>query len=54
MRWSGVRVLADRALERIDFEALRTPEHREAVLDAAWLEFTSPQALTTAQILGEG
>ena len=42
--------LAERALERIDFEALRTPEHREAVLDEAWLEFTSPQALAAAQL----
>jgi AcrR family transcriptional regulator len=45
----GLR-LAERALERIDFEALRTPEHREAVLDEAWLEFTSPQALAAAQL----
>jgi AcrR family transcriptional regulator len=42
--------LAERALERIDFEALRTPEHREAVLDEAWVEFTSPQALAAAQL----
>lgn len=42
--------LADRALDRIDFAALRTPEHREAVLDAAWLEFTSAQALAAAQL----
>ncbi len=42
--------LADQALHRIDFAALRTPEHREAVLDEAWLEFTSPQALAAAQL----
>src|SRR5437763_15746935 len=34
--------LADQALDRIDFAALRTPEHREAVFDEAWIEFTSP------------
>ncbi len=42
--------LADRALHRIDFEGLRAPEHRAAVLDEAWLEFTSPQALAAAQL----
>ncbi len=42
--------LAERALHRIDFSALRTPEHREAVLDEAWVEFTSPQALAGAQL----
>lgn len=42
--------LAERALERIDFEALRTPDHREAVLDEAWLEFTSEGALAAAQL----
>jgi AcrR family transcriptional regulator len=42
--------LAERALQRIDFEALRTPEHREAVLDEAWLEFTSERALAAAQL----
>jgi AcrR family transcriptional regulator len=42
--------LAERALERIDLAALRTPEHRSAVLDEAWLEFTSPQALAAAQL----
>jgi AcrR family transcriptional regulator len=42
--------LAAQALNRIDFAALRTPEHREAVLDEAWLEFTSPQALAAAQL----
>jgi AcrR family transcriptional regulator len=42
--------LAERALDRIDFAALRTPAHREAVLDEAWVEFTSPQALAAAQL----
>jgi AcrR family transcriptional regulator len=42
--------LADDALDRIDFASLRTPEHREAVLDEAWVEFTSPQALAAAQL----
>jgi AcrR family transcriptional regulator len=42
--------LADQALDRIDFAALRTPEHREAVLDEAWIEFTSPEALAAAQL----
>jgi AcrR family transcriptional regulator len=45
--------LADQALDRIDFAGLRTPEHREAVLDEAWLEFTSPQALAAAQLWAE-
>lgn len=42
--------LAQQALGKIDFAALRTPEHREAVLDEAWIEFTSPQALAAAQL----
>jgi AcrR family transcriptional regulator len=42
--------LAERALDRIDLAALRTPEQREAVLDEAWVEFTSPQALAAAQL----
>lgn len=42
--------LADEALEEIDLAALRTPEHREAVLDQAWAKFTSPQALAAAQL----
>lgn len=42
--------LADRALETIDLAALRTPELREAVVDEAWREFTSPQALAAAQL----
>lgn len=42
--------LADRALERIDLASLRAPEQRDAVLDEAWREFTSPQALAAAQL----
>jgi AcrR family transcriptional regulator len=42
--------LADRATESIDLAALREPSHREAVLDEAWREFTSPQALAAAQL----
>ena len=30
--------------------ALRDPKHREAVLDAAWAQFTSPEALAAAQL----
>jgi AcrR family transcriptional regulator len=42
--------LAEQAMRRIDFAALRTPEHREAVFDEAWIEFSSPQALAAAQL----
>jgi AcrR family transcriptional regulator len=42
--------LADRAMETIDVVGLRTPEHREAVVDEAWREFTSPHALAAAQL----
>jgi AcrR family transcriptional regulator len=42
--------LADRALAEVDLAGLRTPEHREAVLDEAWREFTSPLALAAAQL----
>lgn len=42
--------LADQALDAIDLHALRTPELRSAVLDEAWREFTSPQALAAAQL----
>ena len=37
--------LAEEALDEIDLAALQRPEHREAVLDQAWRQFTSPQAL---------
>ena len=42
--------LVARALEEIDLAALRAPERREAVLDEAWREFTSPQALAASQL----
>ena len=42
--------LAERALDRIDLAAMRAPEQREAVLDEAWSEFSSPQALAAAQL----
>jgi AcrR family transcriptional regulator len=42
--------LAEDALKQIDFAALRSPEHRETVLDQAWREFTSAQAIAAAQL----
>ena len=42
--------LAEDALDQVDLAALRAPEQREAVLDEAWREFTSPQALAAAQL----
>ncbi len=42
--------LTQQALAGIDFAALRTAEEREAVLDEAWREFSSPQALAAAQL----
>lgn len=42
--------LAEDALDQIDLAALHQPKHREAVLDQAWREFTSPQALAAAQL----
>jgi len=42
--------LLDDALDQIDLEALRSPKHREKVLDQAWREFTSPEALAAAQL----
>ncbi len=42
--------LTQQALAEIDFAALRTAEEREAVLDEAWLQFSSPQALAAAQL----
>jgi len=42
--------LSEQALDHIDLAALRTPEHREAVLEEAWAEFSSPQALAAAQL----
>jgi AcrR family transcriptional regulator len=42
--------LAGDALAQIDLAALRLPERREAVLDEAWREFSSPQALAAASL----
>jgi AcrR family transcriptional regulator len=42
--------LAEDALDQIDLAALHQPKHSEAVLDQAWREFTSPQALAAAQL----
>jgi AcrR family transcriptional regulator len=42
--------LLDDALDHIDLSALRSPKHREKVLDQAWREFTSPEALAAAQL----
>lgn len=42
--------LAEDALEEIDLASLRSPEHREAVLDQAWRQFTAPPALAAAQL----
>lgn len=42
--------LAEDALDRVDLAALRAPAQREAVLDEAWREFSSPQALAAAQL----
>lgn len=42
--------LAEQALDGIDLAALRAPEQRETVLDEAWSEFSSPQALAAAQL----
>lgn len=46
--FSVAQQLAEHALATIDLAALRTPELREAVLDEAWLQFTSPLALAAA------
>jgi AcrR family transcriptional regulator len=45
----ALRLSAD-ALQQIDLAALREPEHRDRVLDQAWREFTSPEALAAAQL----
>lgn len=42
--------LAEQALDHIDLAALHLAEHREAVLDQAWQQFTSPEALAAAQL----
>lgn len=40
----ATRVAAD-ALDHIDLAGLREPDRRDAVLDQAWVQFTSPEAL---------
>jgi AcrR family transcriptional regulator len=42
--------LADDATDGIDLAAMRRPEHRERVLDQAWREFTSREALAAGQL----
>jgi AcrR family transcriptional regulator len=42
--------LLDDALDNIDLAALRSPQHRGKVLEQAWREFTSPEALAAAQL----
>ncbi len=42
--------MAEQALSEIDLAALHSPEQREAVLDRAWRQFTSPEALAAAQL----
>ncbi len=42
--------LTDEALEHIDLAGLQQPNRRDAVLDQAWRQFTSPEALAAAQL----
>lgn len=42
--------LADEAIDGLDLVALRDPAGREAVLDQAWEQFTSPVAIAAAQL----
>jgi AcrR family transcriptional regulator len=42
--------LAEHAVDEIDVAALRIPSRRDAVLDQAWAEFTSPEALAVGQL----
>ena len=42
--------LADEAMDGIDLAMMRRPEHRERVLDQAWREFTSREALAAGQL----
>jgi AcrR family transcriptional regulator len=42
--------LADKALDEIDFAAVRDPAQRELLLDHVWQVFTSPEALAAAQL----
>jgi len=45
----ALRLVGD-ALDQIDLGALREPAHREKVLDQAWRELTSREALAAAQL----
>jgi AcrR family transcriptional regulator len=45
----AVRLAAD-AVDEIDLAALREPAHRHRVLDQAWRQFTSREALAAAQL----
>lgn len=45
----ALRMVED-ALDQVDLAALREPEHREAVLDQAWRELTSREAVAAAQL----
>lgn len=42
--------LAEGILDELDLAALRRPDQRDAVLDRAWQEFSSPPALAVAQL----
>lgn len=42
--------LTDAALDAIALDDLRRPERRSAVLDQAWAQFTSPEALAALQL----
>jgi AcrR family transcriptional regulator len=42
--------LADDALDRIDLSGLQRPDRRDEVLDQAWRQFTSPEALAVVQL----
>jgi AcrR family transcriptional regulator len=42
--------LAGDATDAVDLAAMRRPEHRERVLDQAWREFTSREALAAGQL----
>ena len=42
--------LADEALDAIDLSELQRPERRDAVLDQAWRQFTSPGSLAVLQL----
>lgn len=42
--------LAEEGLAQIDLTDLQRPEHREAVFDQTWRQFTSPEALAASQL----